>query len=216
MNSPAVEDVLSPAEVRVIGALIEKELTTPDYYPLTVKALTNACNQKSNRDPIVSYTEENVSEVLDGLQRKRLLGVASGAYSRVARFRHTFAEVYGLSPHERALLAELFLRGPQTPGELRARAARMADFDSLAQVEEITRALESREEPLIVQCPRRPGQKETRFAHLFAGEPELITDEVGAAEEGDRLERLESELAALKEQVSALEQMFESFRKQFE
>lgn len=210
--------ILDAAEVRVLGALVEKELSTPDYYPMTVNALTAACNQKTNRSPVVSFSDEDVERVLDALQRKRLVGTASGAYSRAARYRHALAEVYALDVPELAVLASLMLRGPETVGELRGRTTRMYAFDDLDTVEATLAGLAAREAPLVTRMPRRPGQKEERYAHLFAGEPEAEAEELtpGPYPGDERLEALEAEVAALREQLAALSSAFKAFRQQFE
>lgn len=213
-----MKQILNADEVRVLGSLIEKELSTPDYYPLTINALTSACNQKSNRDPVVTYTDEVVTDVLEQLQRKRLVGVSSGAYSRATKYRHTLAEAEDLTPDALALLAELMLRGPQTVGELRGRSARMYTFNTLEEVENVLTALAERDEPLVVQLPRQQGQKEARYAHLLSGEPEVVDEPVPGPTPGfsNRLEQLEVEVTTLREQLEALQRTFENFRKQFE
>jgi uncharacterized protein YceH (UPF0502 family) len=157
---------LSPSEIRVLGALIEKQITTPDYYPLTLNSLTNACNQLTNRDPVVSYDEQTVVRALDALREKRLATLFSGAESRVAKYKHTLTDAILLTPAEVALLCVLMLRGPQTVGELRTRAERLFPFDNLPEVEEALNALAARpERPLVAKLPRQPGTKESRYAH---------------------------------------------------
>lgn len=220
-----MEIQLSAAEARVLGSLVEKDLTTPDYYPLTLNALTNACNQKSNRDPVVGFEEADVVRALDGLRRKGLALQAHGEGSRVPKYRHSLAEKLHLERDEQAVLAELLLRGPQTVGELRNRAERMAPLPSLEEVERVLGELMERQPPLVVKLPRQPGRKEHRHAHLLCGEPELGNDESVPAPEGatlqvraenERLAGLESEVANLRSEVAALRAELERFRGQFE
>lgn len=211
-------DPLSPEEVRVLGALVEKQLSTPDYYPMTVNALTQACNQKTNREPVVSYSESVVQETLDLLLRKRLAGTASGASMRATKYRHALAEAFELDTPELAVLGVLMLRGPQTVGEIRGRTGRMHAFESLEQVEAVLHDLATREEPLVAELERQPGQKEARFAHLLAGEPEIAapTEPTPLAASPTRLQALEDEVASLRSELDDLRNAFESFRAQFE
>ena len=215
-------DPLSPVEVRVLGCLIEKDITTPDYYPLTLNALTNACNQSSNRDPVVSYAEHDVVRGLDLLREKKLAFMFQGADSRVAKFGHRMAETFELPRPETAVLCVLLLRGPQTPGELRGRTARMHEFASLDEVEAALNEMISRTPAaLAVKLPRQPGMKEQRYAHLLSGEvhtaaPAPAPGAAAPAEraEDGRLARLEGEAAALRVEVAALKREIEEFRKQ--
>ncbi len=216
--------LLNDLEVRVLGCLIEKELATPEYYPLTLNALTNACNQKSNRDPVLSLEEADVVRALDSLRLSQL-AVTSAEGGRAAKYRHILAEKLRLSPAELALLAELLLRGPQTTGELRTRAERMHPFPGLAGVEEALDELMARTPPLVTRLPRQPGRKEQRYAHLFSGEPEVVVDErVPAPEaarlkvwaENERIGKLEREVASLREEVAGLRRLMEEFKAQFE
>jgi uncharacterized protein YceH (UPF0502 family) len=217
MNLP-----INETETRILGALIEKELTTPEYYPLTLNSLTAACNQKSNRDPVMALEE---SDVVRGLDRLRLKGFArqSGAGGRVPKYCHCLGETF--APSELAILAELLLRGPQTLGELRNRGERMAAFADTAAVEEALRELENFEQQLVVLLPRQPGQKEQRYAQLLSGEPQLVTAErqlpaeaarVRVMAEDERLSALEAEVAALKEEIVSLRTAMAEFRAQFE
>jgi len=217
MNLP-----ISAIEARILGALIEKELTTPEYYPLTLNSLTNACNQKSNRDPVMALEEEDLVRALDKLRMK---GFArqSAEGGRVPKYCHSLGEK--LPPPELAILAELLLRGPQTLGELRGRAERMSPFADLAAVEETLGELEQFSPPLVVLLPRQPGQKEQRYAHLLAGEPQLLTAERQAPPEAarlkvmaeeERLTALENEVAVLRAEVAGLRRMMEEFKAQFE
>jgi len=215
-------DLLTDREVRVLGALIEKEITTPDYYPLSLNALTNACNQKSNRQPVMALDEQGVREALDSLNRKGLAGVASGADSRVTKYEHRFQEAFNFDRRETALLCELMLRGPQTLGELRSHAERMYRFDDLESLEGTLQRLAERQPPLVKKLPRVPGTKEPRYAHLLAGEqPDWAATiaEAGPAvspPQDDRVERLAGEVAELQRQVASLEERFAEFKKQFE
>ena len=199
---------LSPEEVRVLGVLLEKDLATPEYYPLSLNALVNACNQKSNRDPVVEYKEEIVRSALAGLQERGLAG--EGARDgRVAKFGHRFGEVFNLGRGELALICVLLLRGAQTPGELRSRTERMHRFDDLESLEACLRRLEERQpEPLARKFPRQPGQKETRYMHLFAGEI-VVAVESAASPSKDRLGALEEEVAALRADLEAFKKKFE-------
>ncbi len=216
--------LLDDIEVRVLGSLIEKELTTPEYYPLSLNSLTNACNQKSNRDPLMALTEENVVRALDSLLFKQLV-VRSADGGRVAKYRHLMAEKLGLMPAEQAILCELLVRGPQTTGELRTRGERMHPFGDLTAVEEVIRELMERETPLLTLLPRQPGRKEGRYAQLFSGIPDTSVPTHETAPEGARLRvmaeneriiKLEEEMAALREEVAALKQIMAEFKAQFE
>jgi uncharacterized protein YceH (UPF0502 family) len=204
------------AEVRVLGCLIEKERSTPDYYPMSINALTQACNQKTNREPVTDFGEGDIEDTLAALQRKRLVGTASGAGSRVLKYRHALAEVIGLSEAALATLTVLMLRGPQTVGEIRGRSGRMHEFDSLDEVEEVLQTLAAREPSLVVALERQPGQKEARYAHLLAGEPEVEAIVVSSTVAGNRLDQLEDEVLRLREELETLRAAFETFRKQFE
>jgi len=206
---------LDPTEVRVLGSLIEKDLTTPDYYPMTLSALTAACNQKSNREPVMSLAEHQVLTALDSLSRKNLAWEKGGAGGRVPRYAHklsgTLTKTYDFSRRQLGVLAVLMLRGPQTPGELRARAPRTCEFDGLEQVESVLQGLSQRENgPFVVELPRELGRREHRHAHLFGGPVEIpppaertAAPEAGLAERimalEERVATLESELATLRE-----------------
>lgn len=216
---PSTDPVeLDAREVRVLGCLIEKELSTPDYYPMTLNALTTACNQKTNREPVVEYSNSDVADALDGLQRKRLVGNASSSYDRAPKYRHALAEAMGLSEAQRSVLSSLMLRGPETVGELRGRTTRLHEFDSLEDVEAALDQLAQREPPVITHLPRRPGQKEARYAHLFAGEPEFDDSPRTGARDGleARVAELEEQLELLRVQLDEYIDSFESFRRQFE
>lgn len=218
----AVDIVLTETEARVLGSLIEKEITTPDYYPLSLNALVNACNQKSNRDPIMNLNEGAVREALDSLNRNGLAGAASGADSRVTKYEHRLQETFNFDRRETAVLCVLLLRGPQTPGELRSRTERVHRFADLDEVQTALRRLIEREPPLVKMLPRQPGTKESRYTHLLSGDvegwepppdsPSASTDTL----ESERLARLEGDLASLRAEVADLKQQLADFRKQFE
>jgi hypothetical protein len=214
---------LDEIEVRVLGALLEKDITTPDYYPLSLNALINACNQKSNRDPVMALDESAVRDALDRLNEKSLASQATSADSRVPKYAHRLQEVFNFDRREMAVLCVLLLRGPQTPGELRGRTERMYKFDDLGVVESALHRLMEREPPLLMKLPRQPGTKESRYAHLLAGEMEAWrkpaeTQPVAAAGSRDeeRMTRLETEVQSLRQEVADLRQQLEDFRKQFE
>ena len=212
--------VLTEIETRVLGSLIEKQVTTPEYYPLTINALTLACNQKNNRHPVTSYTENQVSNALDSLREKNLAYVFYGSTSRVPKYKHVMPEVMHVNAAETALMCVLMLRGAQTLGELRGNAARLHEFSSLEEVEQTLNALISRDsEPLVVRLPRQPGQKEGRFAHLLSGDIDveaLTAAETERAPRQSTAERLEQKVDALAAEVEKLKEQFEQFRKQFE
>lgn len=216
--------ILSEIEVRVLASLVEKQITTPEYYPLTLNSLTTASNQKNNRNPVTAYTEDQVSQALETLREKNLAYVFYGSTSRVPKYKHVMPEVIHLSPPELALMCALMLRGPQTPGELRGNASRLHEFHSLEEIEQTLNDLMSRDgEPLVARLPRQAGQKEIRFAHLLSGE--VHVDEVAEpisprrsapAPQTDRIAKLEEEVSALKTQVEELRQQLETFKRQFE
>jgi uncharacterized protein len=210
-------NVLNEVEVRVLGALIEKEATTPDYYPLSFNALLNACNQKSNRDPVMTLEEGAVREALESLHGKGLAGPASGADSRVAKYEHRIYEALKLSRPEVALLCELLLRGLQTPGELRNHAERMYRFESIENVLATLRRLMDREPPLVRMLARQPGTKESRYMHLLAGEMAGsvadASNDTGRSQPADRLAELESRVERLTREVEQLKQELAELRK---
>ncbi len=219
-----MEMLLADVEIRVLGCFVEKEMTTPDYYPLTLNALTAACNQKSNRAPVVTYDEPTVVRALD---RLRHLGLAmqAGSGGRVPRYRHSLVEKLHLEPEELAVLAELMLRGPQTVGEIRGRADRMHSLESLEEVERILQSLAEREPPFTLRLPRQPGRKECRYMHLLAGEQEPFDAEAAAPAEpatlqvraeNERISALEAEVAELREELNLLKGEMAAFRAQFE
>lgn len=211
-------DPLIDVEVRVLGALVEKDITTPDYYPLSLNALVNACNQKNSRDPVMALEEDAVRVALESLQAQGLAGPASGADSRVTKYEHRLQEVFNFDRREIAILCVLLLRGAQTPGELRGRAERMYRFEALEDVHGALDRLSQRQPPLVAVLPRQPGTKESRYMHLFSGNA-VPAEPVRAAENPsgrDRLTILESEVAELREQVAGIQEQLTAFRKQFE
>ncbi len=220
---------LTSVETRVLGCLMEKERTTPDAYPLTLNALFSACNQTTNRDPVLSLNEREIEDALDGLRQKKLATVIFGGGSRVQKYRHLLADHYHFSPQESALLCILLLRGPQTAGELRSRSERMAAFSSLADAEKVLTDLTELQEPLACLLPARPGQKERRYVQLLSGEPaEPTPAELAAAvgrerppfsptpaapDHAPRLEALEQEVADLRTQVGILRESLDELRR---
>ena len=218
--------VLNDIEARVLGSLVEKQVTTPEYYPLTLNSLMLACNQKNNRTPVTSYDETTVSQALETLREKNLAYVYYGSTSRVPKYKHVLPEVMHLTPPELALMCVLLLRGPQTTGELATRAFRMHEFSGLEEVESALSSLIPREpDPLVVRLPRQSGQKEARFAHLLSGEPNIeafaeaeAATSAGRRRSGDseRVEKLEQDVVTLTAEVHRLQQQFEEFKKQFE
>ena len=208
--------MLTEIETRVLGSLIEKQVTTPEYYPLTLNALTLACNQKNNRHPVTAYTENQVSDAVETLREKNLTYVFYGSTSRVPKYKHVMPEVMHLNAAETALMCALMLRGAQTLGELRGNASRLYDFSTLEEVEQTLNGLITKDtEPLVVRLPRQPGQKEGRFAHLLSGEinVEALATEPERAPRRAGLEQKVDELAA---EIEKLKEQFEQFRKQFE
>ena len=220
----ATNVVLTENEARVLGSLVEKDITTPDYYPLTLNALVNACNQKSNREPVMSLNDEMVRQALHSLNEKGLAGTASTADSRVPKYEHRMQEAFNFTRRETAVMCVLMLRGPQTPGELRGRTERMHRFEDLTDVQSTLQKLMTREiEPLVKVLPRQPGTKEARYAHLLSGEkpewdapPAAIETRTENSADGERLAALEEEVAGLKRDIAQLKQELAGFRKQFE
>ena len=210
---------LTEIEARIIGSLVEKQLTTPEYYPLTLNALVAACNQKTNREPVVNYTESTVSQTLDDLRDKNLVYVFYGSTSRVPKYKHIFGDYFELEPSEVAVLSVLMLRGAQTIGELHGRTHRLYEFKGLGDVNETLESLLKRDEPLITKLERAAGQKEARYAHLLCGEvlnytpPERVSRSTANDE---RVEKLEQELESLKIEFTSFREEFAEFKKQFE
>jgi uncharacterized protein YceH (UPF0502 family) len=212
---------LDATEARILGALVEKQLTTPEYYPLTLNSLVTACNQKNNRDPVMSLDERTVTNAIEQLRDRNLVYVFYGSTSRVPKYKHMLPSVYELDPAGTAVMAVLMLRGPQTLGELRERTGRMHEFTGLGEVQETLDGLMRRDEPLVVKLERLAGKKEARFAHLLSGE--IDVESLAAAQpatrsgfDPSRIEGLEIEVTALREEVTRLGQLFDEFKKQFE
>jgi uncharacterized protein YceH (UPF0502 family) len=218
---PAQPLRLTPAEARVLGALIEKEVTTPEYYPLSLNALINACNQRSNREPVMDLDEEAVRQALHGLEDDGLAGRARSSDGRVTKYEHWLGEAFNFSRAETALLCVLLLRGPQTPGELRGRTERMHRFEEISDVLAGLQKLAERETPLAVMLPRQPGTKESRYTHLLSGPVEASATQPAAAvaytpaftgDPGDhdgRIAQLESTVAQLKSDLETLKKRFD-------
>ena len=216
-----MEIQLKEVDVRLLGALIEKESTTPEYYPLSLHALTNACNQKSNRDPVVNYSEETVKQSVESLREKKLTLLVTGAGGRVSKYKHTFANRFDVNDKEMAVLCILMLRGPQTVGEIRGRTGRLYNFGDLAEVTETLDGLINRPgDPYVLQLLRQLGRKEVRYAHLLSGQPDIpqsqdLTGPSGMAK-SDRIAELEEELSALRIEFETFKQEFVEFKMQFE
>jgi uncharacterized protein len=235
--------VLTEIEIRILGALIEKEITTPEYYPLSLNALVNACNQKSNRDPEMHLDDDAVLPALRTLEQKGLAGKADNMESRVTKYEHRLADAFNFNRFETAILCELLLRGPQTPGELRSRAERMHHFDDLDAVHSTLRHLIERDPPLVKLLPRQPGTKEARYAQLLSGDaagPSAASHSNAAAASSpspaaksviafpaaathapspsatDRIAQLEQKISTLQQEIADIKQQFATFRKQFE
>jgi uncharacterized protein YceH (UPF0502 family) len=217
---------LSETEIRVLGSLVEKKISTPEYYPLSLNALTHACNQKTNRDPVVSYDDQMVLHALDSLREKKLVWVFKGVDSRVPKYGHIFPEAFDLNDREVAVMCVLMLRGPQTVGEVRARTGHLHNFDGLGEVEATLISLTEREgKPLIVKLPRQAGFKESRYAHLLGGP--INVEEMEAASRadsqaarshslGERVSLLQEEVETLRRELAELQGQFLEFKKQFE
>ena len=212
---------LNEVEARVLGALIEKDITTPDYYPLSLNALVNACNQKNNREPVMSLDENAVRDALESLQQRNLAGPASGADSRVTKYEHRLQEAFNFTRGETAIVCVLLLRGPQTPGELRGRTERMFRFETLDDVQSTLQRLMQREPPLAKILLRQPGTKEARYMQLFSGNiqeadmPRIPASPV-TEHDNDRLSGLEEEVRDLRKEVADLKEQIATLRRQFE
>jgi uncharacterized protein YceH (UPF0502 family) len=214
-------DPINETEARVLGSLVEKQLTTPEYYPLTLNALMAACNQKSNRDPVVSYDETTITSAVDSLRDKNLVYLYYGSNSRAVKYKHMLPSVYEVDEGGVAIIAVLLLRGPQTIGELRERTGRLHEFSGLGEVQETLDGLIRRDEPLVIKLERQLGQKEARYAHLLSGEVDQQAavrehSVVTSGAKNDRIESLETEVEKLRSEVASLRETFEEFRKQFE
>lgn len=214
--------LLNEVEARIVGCLIEKEATTPEYYPLTLNALVAACNQKSNRFPVVEYNEKTVNQTLEILRDKNIVYVFYGSTSRVPKYKHILPKLLEIDRHQVAIICVLLLRGFQTVGELRERTQRIYEFESLDEVHQTLEELKKRDEPLVIELPRQPGQKESRYAHLLSGEitAELMeavqnTPTAGQSKQ-EQIAKLEAEIEELKTNYATLRAEFEEFKKQFD
>jgi uncharacterized protein YceH (UPF0502 family) len=223
------ELILNAEEVRILGALIEKQVTTPEYYPLTLNALRQACNQLSNRDPVVAFDERTVAWTLESLRDRKLIRVVTTADGRVPKYRHVLDEALGLKSPEMAVMCVLMLRGPQTVGEIRTRTERLYPFSALSFVETTLEDLMTRDAPLVVKLPRLSGQKESRYAHLLGGEVQVAAETESSSSpqraeavtlevrgERERIARLEDELKTVRAELAELREGFAEFKKQFE
>ncbi|MBD3748827.1 MAG: DUF480 domain-containing protein [Sphingobacteriales bacterium] len=204
MDTSQVLPILNDEEIRVLGSLIEKSRTTPDYYPMTLNSLTAACNQKSARKPVVDYDDETVVLALDSLKKKGLISTVSGGGSRVIKYKHNLAIVFPLVPAQLAILCLLFLRGPQTPGELNTNSGRLYEFESLEEVQQVINQLNENEIKYLVQLPKKIGQKEARFMHLFQEEPRISDDDEPLEPARKSVTELEQRVATLEENYAQL------------
>lgn len=212
--------ILNETEIRVLGSLVEKQLTTPEYYPLTLNALTAACNQKSNRDPVMSLDESAILAAIDSLRDKNLVYLYYGSSSRTVKYKHMLPNVFELEPPAVAVIALLFLRGPQTGGEIRGRSDRLYPFSSIGEVQETLDELANRSEPMVVRLERQPGQKEARYAHLLSGEVDveaIAVRHVASQSTGspEKMTALETEVKKLSDELRTLREEFDAFRQQF-
>ncbi len=216
---------LNEYELRVLGALVEKQIATPDYYPMTLNALMNACNQKNHRDPVTAYDEQTVMRAMDSLREKKLTYTFHGSDARVPKYGHVFPKAYDLNEAEVALIVVLMLRGPQTPGELRSRSQHLHQFENLPEVESLLQGMATRAEPLVLKLPRQAGSRESRYAHLLGGDINIeALEQAPAVEapprssrgESERVQKLEEQVAALQQEIQELKSQFADFKKQFE
>ncbi|MGF7078645.1 YceH family protein [Mucilaginibacter sp. UYCu711] len=214
MDTPQTLPVLDVAELRVLGALMEKARTTPDYYPMTINGLSAACNQKTSRKPVVQYDDETVMNALNTLKRRGLISTATGGSIRSVKYKHNFAIVFPLIPAELAIICLLMLRGPLTPGELNTNAGRLWEFDSIEEVQEVLDKLAGGDMPYVVQLPKRPGQKEARYAHLLAGIPEISDDDFDDEPTGRSNSGLETRLAKVEQELTELKEAFDKLMKE--
>lgn len=208
--------LLNEIEIRIVGSLIEKRISTPEYYPLSLNGLTNACNQKSSREPVMSLSEITVNESINSLREKKLVRLIADG-SRVAKYKEAFSEELNLTESETAVMCVLMLRGPQTVGEIRTRTGRLYDFKSLEEVDAVLYSLTTKDEPLVVKLDRQIGMKERRYSHILNGQPILSDQKQSETVENDeRFNKLQEEVENLKSEISELKIQFEKFRKQFE
>lgn len=214
MDTPFKLPLLDAVEIRVLGSLMEKSRTTPDYYPMTINSLTLACNQKSSRKPVVQYDEDTVAQALNTLKKRGLISTATGGSIRSVKYKHNFAIVFPVLPSEVAVICLLMLRGPLTPGEINSNSARLFDFESIEEIQEILEKLSSPDMPFLVQIPRRPGQKEVRYAHLLAGVPEINDDDFADDTPVKHNSGLEARVSQLENDLAALKEAFDNLMKE--
>lgn len=214
MDTPQALPILDAIELRVLGSLIEKSRATPDYYPMTVNSITLACNQKTSRKPVVNYDDETVMEALNTLKRRGLVSTATGGSSRAIKYKHNLAIVYPLIPSELTIMCLLMLRGPQTPGEINTNAGRLYEFESIEEVQEMLEKLAGGDMPYVLQLPKRPGQKEARYAHLLAGIPEINDEEDDEQPVGRSTSGLEARLAKVEQELAELKEAFDKLMKE--
>ena len=206
--------VLDAAEVRILGALMEKSKATPDYYPMTINSLVAACNQKSSRRPVVSYDEDTVAQALNTLKKRGLISTATGGSIRSIKYKHNFAIVFPVLPSEVAILCLLMLRGPLTPGEINSNSGRLHEFESIEEIQEILEKLSSPRMPFLVQLPRRPGQKEARYAHLLSGRPAINDDDQPDEQIQAGNNALETRVTKLEQELTDLKAAFDKLMKE--
>jgi len=214
MDTPIKLPVLDDTELRVLGALMEKSKTTPDYYPMTLNGLTTACNQKTSRRPVVDYDEETVVLALDSLKKRGLISTATGGSSRATKYKHNFAIVFPVVPAEVALICLLILRGPQTPGELNTNSGRLWEFESLEEVQNVLERISSEVMPFVQQLPRRAGQKEVRYMHLLGGTVDYSEDDLSEEPARKSVGELESRLTKVETELAELKEAFEKLMKE--
>jgi uncharacterized protein YceH (UPF0502 family) len=214
MDSPITLPVLDAAELRVLGSLMEKSKTTPDYYPMTINSLTLACNQKTSRKPVVQYDEDTVAQALNTLKRRGLISTATGGSIRSVKYKHNFAIVFPVLPAEVTIICLLILRGPQTPGELNTNSGRMYEFESIEDVQALLERLSTPEMPFLMQLPRRPGQKEVRYAHLLGGIPDINEEDFADDAPTRNTTGLEARVARLETELAELQEAFNKLMKE--
>jgi len=214
MDSAQTLPVLNAEELRVLGVLMEKSKTTPEYYPMTINAITAACNQKTSRKPVVQYDEQTIILALDTLKRKSLISTATGGSSRSVKYKHNFAIVFPVTPQEVAIMCLLMLRGAQTPGELNTNSGRLYEFESLEEVQSVLERLSDPEMPYVLQLPKRAGQKEMRYVHLLSGTPDLIQDDASDDNYSRPASDLEQRLAKVEEELATMKADFDKLMKE--
>ncbi|MDB5007445.1 MAG: hypothetical protein JWP45_1838 [Mucilaginibacter sp.] len=214
MDSPITLPILDAAELRVLGSLMEKSKTTPDYYPMTINSLTLACNQKTSRRPVVQYDEDTVAQALNTLKRRGLISTATGGSIRSVKYKHNFAIVFPVLPAEVTIICLLILRGPQTPGELNTNSGRMYEFESIEDVQALLERLSTPEMPFLMQLPRRPGQKEVRYVHLLGGIPDINEEDFADDAPTRNTTGLEARVARLETELAELQEAFNKLMKE--